>query len=80
MLCESFINEFGVPNYPPFLNEEPGLTPKPSSYDEKLSVVKEFLRREVYFVDEEQHGEATPISPEQEKALLESFKVVEGSS
>lgn len=79
-LCESFIKEFGVPNYLPFLHDEPQLTPKPAGYDEKLSVVIEFLRREVYFVDEEQVGETTPVSPEQEKAMLESFRGGGGGS
>jgi hypothetical protein len=69
-----FIQEFGVPNYPPFLSEEPGLTPKPAGYDQQLSVVKEFLRQKVYFVDEERREAATPVSPEEERALLDRVK------
>ncbi len=73
-LCAHYIQEFGVPNYPPFLSDELGLTPKPAGYDEQLSVVKEFLRQKVYFVDEERVGAATPVSAEEERALLDRVK------
>lgn len=73
-LCAHFIREFGVPNYPPFLSDEPSLTPKPPEYDERLRVVKEFLRQKVYFVDEERAEAATPVSPEEERSLLDRVK------
>jgi hypothetical protein len=78
-LCAEFIREFGVPNYPPFLSDETDLTPKPPGYDEQLSVVKEFLRQKVYFVDEERTGAATPLSSEEEKDLLDQVKQQEES-
>jgi hypothetical protein len=73
-LCADFIQEFGVPNYPPFLSEETDLTPKPSGYVKQLSVVKEFLRQKVYLVDEQQTGVTTPVSPETQRDLLNRVK------
>jgi hypothetical protein len=73
-LCTHFIQEFGVPNYPPFLSDDPGLTSIPPGYAQQLSVVKEFLRQKVYFVDEERIEVSTPISPEEERELLDRVK------
>ncbi len=73
-LCAHYIQEFGVPNYPPFLSDEPGLTQKPAEYDQQLKVVKEFLRQKVYFVDEDRAGATTPVSPDEEQALLDLIK------
>lgn len=46
-LCESFIQEFGVPNHVPFVAADE----QPVGYAERLRVVREFLRRDIYWVE-----------------------------
>jgi hypothetical protein len=51
-LCEHFIHEFGVPRHLPFLADDPEFSAKPPNYDDDLIVRTEFLRQNVYVVDE----------------------------
>lgn len=68
-LCELFITEFGVPPHLPFLEGDPGSCAKPTGYDDALQNHIEFLRQEIYVVDESQSAPAMPpqsaITPEE---------------
>lgn len=79
-LCASYIEEFGVPNYLPFLPDEPTLTPKPTSYEARLSEVKKFLRDNVYLVDEAREETPEPVRKQETRALLELVKRQEKGS
>lgn len=59
-LCEHFICEFGVPSHVPFLANDPDYATKPSNYDEDLRLRIEFLRQNIYVVDEPENSGATP--------------------
>lgn len=51
-LCEHFITEFGVPRHTPFLEGDSALSSKPHGFDIELEKHVEFLRRQIYIVDE----------------------------
>lgn len=83
-LCEHFITEFGVPRHTPFLQGDPTLSSKPPGFDTELEKHVEFLRRQIYIVDESapaaattkpaaKHTAATP--PPTEEALLANLSV-----
>jgi hypothetical protein len=57
LLCENFIREFGVPRHVPFLANDPDYATKPPNYDEDLRLRIEFLRQNIYVVDEPEHAE-----------------------
>jgi len=49
-LCKSFIEEHGVPRHLPFFEEGGNAKQKPKDFDEKLKIVRGFLRSEIYDV------------------------------
>ena len=73
-LCLSFIREFGVPKYPPFLSGDTGLTSKPDHYDQDLSEAREWLRNNVYLVEGAEAGQGAPASPEVQDDILKRLR------
>lgn len=51
-LCELFITEFGVPQHLPFLEGDPHSCAKPDGYEDARQNHVEFLRQQIYLVDE----------------------------
>lgn len=70
--CEAFIEEFGVPTYPPFIPSLEELTPQPDSYEEELRKARRFFRESVYFVDEDPIAPGSPRPDVEEKSLLDA--------
>jgi hypothetical protein len=78
-LCRCFILEFGVPKHLPFLTEDPKLAKKPKGYDKQLQLKIEFMRRQVYLVDEPSmtmESDGTNLEPERQ-ALLQDLEAQE---
>lgn len=69
-LCGLFIREFGVPAHIPFLASDADFVEKPPGYEHDLRQHVEWLRREVYLVDEIETEEPVSVSSELTPNLL----------
>lgn len=80
-LCALFITEFGVPPHLPFLQGDPNSCAKPPGYDDALQNHVEFLRQQIYLVDEPESPVAAsvPSAIKPEALLLELGESQQGA-
>jgi hypothetical protein len=68
-LCLAFIEEYGVPSHAPFLAGEQTFTPQPNGYDQDLGNAREWLRTNVYLVEDADEGSVLAPVAEQDAIL-----------
>ncbi len=69
-LCEHFIHEFGVPRHVPFLANDAEYSAKPPNYDKDLGLRTEFLRQNIYVVDEPEPTVSPAVRSDMTEDLL----------
>jgi hypothetical protein len=71
-LCDSFIEEFGIPRFPPFLYSSSD--PEPPEYQKRLALAREELKSTVFFISDDAGGDQGEKTHPDAAALMRKLK------